>query len=149
MTSSPKPRRASEDLPPALPSMWRLCVLGYRHEPRLMTFAVALALLAGLPDAVLALWFKLIADGVQQQDGVVVLGAAIAVGASATATWFLQIGSTRVQRRFRDKVTIALEAHVARLQASIATIAHQEVPEYLDRLAMLREQVFVVDHLYM
>ena len=54
-----------------------------------------------------------------------------------------------MQRRFRDKVTIALEAHVARLQASVATIAHHERPEYLDRLAMLRNQVFVLDHLYM
>src|SRR5205807_1752424 len=45
--------------------------------------------------------------------------------------------------------TIALEAHVAQLQASIATIAHQEVPEYLDRLAVLRDQVFVLDHMYM
>ena len=54
-----------------------------------------------------------------------------------------------MQRRFRDKVTIALEAHVARLQASIATIAHQERPDYLDRLAMLRDQVFVLDHMYM
>ena len=78
-----------------------------------------------------------------------VVAAAMAIGASATATWFLRIVSTRVQRRFRDKVTIALEGHVARLQASIATIAHQEVPEYLDRLAMLRDQVFVLDHMYM
>jgi ATP-binding cassette subfamily B protein len=54
-----------------------------------------------------------------------------------------------VQRRFRDKVTIALESHVARLQASIATIAHQERPEYLDRLSVLRNQVFVLDHMYM
>ena len=36
-----------------------------------------------------------------------------ALGVSATATWFLQTVSTRVQRRFRDKVTIALESHVA------------------------------------
>src|SRR5207245_2817606 len=50
---------------------------------------------------------------------------------------------------FRDKVTIVLEAHVARLQASVATIAHQERPEYLNRLAMLRNQVFVLDHMYM
>src|SRR6202008_5147131 len=57
--------------------------------------------------------------------------------------------STRVQRRFRDKVTIALESHVAQLQASIATVAHQERPEYLDRLFMLRNQVFVLDHMYM
>src|SRR5439155_11953335 len=40
-------------------------------------------------------------------------------------------------------------SHVAGLQASIATIAHQERPEYLDRLSMLRDQVFVLDHMYM
>ena len=68
---------------------------------------------------------------------------------SAAATWFLRTVSTRVQRRFRDKVTIALESHVARLQASVATIAHQERPEYLDRLSVLRDQVFVLDHMYM
>ena len=68
---------------------------------------------------------------------------------SATATWLLQTVSTRVQRPFRDKVTIALEAHVARLLASIATIAHQERPEYLDRLSVLRNQVFMLDHMYM
>jgi ATP-binding cassette subfamily B protein len=54
-----------------------------------------------------------------------------------------------VQRRFRDKVTIALESHVAGLQAGIATIAHQERPEFLDRLSVLRNQVFVLDHMYM
>ena len=53
------------------------------------------------------------------------------------------------QKRFRDRVTIALEAHVARLQASIPTLAHQERPDYLDRIAMLRDQVFVLDHMYM
>ena len=68
---------------------------------------------------------------------------------STAATWFLRTVSTRVQRRFRDKVTIALESHVARLQASVATISHQERPEYLDRLSMLRNQVFVLDHMYM
>ena len=68
---------------------------------------------------------------------------------SAAGTWFLRTVSTRVQRRFRDKVTIALESHVARLQASIATIAHQERPDYLDRLSVLRDQVFVLDHMYM
>ena len=73
----------------------------------------------------------------------------IALGVSATATWFLQTVSTRVQRRFRDKVTIALESHVATLLASIATIAHQERPDYLDRLAVLRNQVFMLDHMYM
>src|SRR5256885_4408632 len=150
MTSSPEPRTTrNDDLPPALSSMWRLCKLGYRHEPGLLLAAFSLALLSALPDALLALWFKLLGEGVLQANWSLVRIAAVALGVSATATWFLRTVSTRVQRRFRDKVTIALESHVARLLASIATIAHQERPEYLDRLAVLRNQVFMLDHMYM
>jgi ATP-binding cassette subfamily B protein len=138
-----------EDLPPALPSMWRLVRLGYRFEPALMAVAFVLALAAALPDALLAVWFTLLGKGlIDHKPGLLVFAAA-ALGVSAVATWLLQTVSTRVQRRFRDRVTIALEAHVARLQASISTIAHQERPEYLDRLSVLREQVFTLDHMYM
>ncbi|PYU74471.1 MAG: multidrug ABC transporter ATP-binding protein, partial [Acidobacteria bacterium] len=91
----------------------------------------------------------LLGKGVLEHRPGMVEGAAIGLGVSTAATWFVRTVSTRVQRRFRDKVTIALESHVARLQASVATIAHQERPEYLDRLSMLRNQVFVLDHMYM
>src|SRR5256885_13826361 len=145
MTSSPDLR----ELPGALPSMWRLCKLGYRHEPRLMLVAFVLSQLSALPDALLALWLALLGIGVLDHRIDYLRIAAVGLAVSAAATWFLRIVSTRVQRRFRDKVTIALEAHVARLQASVATIAHHERPEYLDRLAVLRDQVFVLDHMYM
>src|SRR2546427_5175396 len=152
MTSSPDRDRAPgtiDPLPPALSSMWRLCKLGYRHEPRLMAVAFVLSQLAALPDALLALWLMLLGKGVLDHSPGMVEAAAIGLGVSTAATWFLRTISTRVQRRFRDKVTIALESHVAQLQASVITIAHQERPEYLDRLAMLRDQVFVLDHMYM
>jgi ATP-binding cassette subfamily B protein len=126
-----------------------LCKLGYRREPRLMGVAFVLSQLAALPDALLALWLMLLGKGVLEHRSSLVEGAAIGLGISSAATWFLRTVSTRVQRRFRDKVTIALETHVAQLQASVATIAHQERPEYLDRLSMLRNQVFVLDHMYM
>jgi ATP-binding cassette subfamily B protein len=140
---------ALEPLPPGLSSMWRLCKLGYRHEPRLMVVAFVFSQLAALPDALLALWLMLLGQGMLEKRPGLVVTAAIGLGLSATATWFLLTISTRIQRRFRDKVTIALESHVARLQATIATIAHHERPEQLDRLAMLRDQVFVLDHMYM
>ena len=152
MTSSPNPPdrgRVIDALPPAFSSMWRLCRLGYRHEPRLMLASLVLSQLAALPDALLALWLMLLGKGVLEHRPGLVLGSAIGLGVSAAATWFLRTVSTRMQRRFRDKVTIALESHVAKLQASIATIEHQERPEYLDRLSMLRNQVFVLDHMYM
>jgi ATP-binding cassette subfamily B protein len=151
MTSSLKDSRAAvhDELPPALSSMWRLCKLGYRHEPGMLLASFCLALLAALPDALLALWFMLLGMGVLRGNSVLVGTAAVALGVSVAATWFLRIVSTRVQRRFRDRVTIALESHVARLQASVPTIAHQERPEYLNRLSVLRNQVFVLDHMYM
>jgi ATP-binding cassette, subfamily B, bacterial len=148
MTSSPE-RAGIDTLPPALPSMWRLCKLGYRHEPALIVTAFLLALLAAVPDALLALWFKMIGEGLLESDWARVRTALLAVGLSATATWFLATVSTRVSRRFRDKVTIALESHVATLLASISTIAHHERPDYLDRLSVLRNQVFMLDHMYM
>ena len=136
-------------LPPALPAMWRLCKLGYRHEPTLMFWAFILALVAAVPDALLALWLALLAGGVLDQDVTRVRLAAVALALSAAGTWLLRTFSVRLQRRFRDRVTIALESHVARLQATVSTIAHQERPEYLDRLSVLRDQIFVLDHMYM
>src|ERR1700680_4516753 len=129
--------------------MWRLCKLGYQHEPGLIVVAFVLSMLAALPDALIAVWLKLLGEGVLQHRRGLVLLAAIGMGLSGVATWFLRTVSTRVQRRFRDKVTIALESHVAGLQATVTTIAHQERPDYLDRLSVLRDQVFVLDHMYM
>ena len=93
-----------------------------------MLAALVLSQLAALPDALLALWLMLLGKGVLEHRPGMVRGAAIGLGVSTAATWFLRTISTRVQRRFRDKVTIALESHVARLQASIATIAWQKKP---------------------
>src|SRR5947207_5240079 len=141
--------RPVDDLPPAVPAMWRALKRGYQAEPLLLAVAFGLSLLAALPDALMALWLKLLVDGVLGGNGRRVTGAAVGLGVSATATWFLRVISDRTQRRFRDRVTIALESHVARLQAAVVTIAHHERPEYLDRLAVLRDQVFVLDHMYM
>ncbi|HJY16102.1 MAG TPA: hypothetical protein VJ353_00610, partial [Xanthobacteraceae bacterium] len=149
MMPSAKQDRGLEPLPPALSSMWRLCKLGYRFEPRLMAISFGLSQLAALPDALLALWLWLLGKGVLEHRTVWIEIAAVGLGVSTAATWFLRTISARVQRRFRDRVTIALESHVARLQASVVTVAHQERPEYLDRLSMLRNQVFVLDHMYM
>ena len=152
MTSSPDaqtPKPRHDDMPPALRSMWRALRRGFEAEPRLLVVAFSLSLIAAVPDALLALWLKLLADGVLGGNRTLVVGAAVGLGASTAASWFLRVISDRIQRRFRDRVTIALESHVAGLQASVATIEHHERPEYLDRLAVLRDQVFVLDHMYM
>ena len=138
-----------DEMPPGLSSMWRALVRAHQAEPRLLGVSFGLSMLAALPDALLALWMKLIADGAIRPDRTLATAAAVGLAASVVGTWFLKVTSDRLQRRFRDRVAVALESHVARLQATVATIAHHERPEYLDRLAMLRDQVFVLDHMYM
>jgi ATP-binding cassette subfamily B protein len=136
-------------VPPAFSSMWRAVKRAHEAEPKLLAVAFSLAMLAALPDALLALWLKFLADGVLSHHAREVLAASIGLGVSAAGTWFLRVISDRTQRRFRDRLTIALESHVARLQATVSTIEHHERPEYLDRLAVLRNQIFVLDHMYM
>ena len=88
-----------------------------------MLAAFVLSQLAALPDALLALWLMFLGQGVLGQRPGLVQLSAIGLGVSAAATWFLRTVSTRVQRRFRDKVTIALESHVARRSISRAVRA--------------------------
>ena len=143
---------ASESLPPlpgALSAMGRALVRGYRAEPFLISVSFLLALLAALPDALLALLLKVLVDGLAAGQQSLVIGAAAGLALAATATWFLRVVSDRTQRRFRDQVTIELESHVAELQASVHSIEHHERHDVLDRLAVLRDQVFVLDHMYM
>ena len=134
---------------PALPAMWRALKRGYRAEPSMLVVSFALALLAAVPDALMALWLMFLANGVLHANRGLAIGAALGLAGSAVATWFLKVMSDRTQRRFRERLTIALESHVAWLQASVAGIEHHERPEYLDRLAVLRNQVFVLDHMFM
>jgi ATP-binding cassette subfamily B protein len=138
----------SDDLPPALTAMWRLCKIGYAHEPLLVVLVVTLTLLQAVPDALFALWLKIMADALVAGDNPVLYAMLAVIAVSVTLTWLLRVVATRQTRRFRDRVTIILETHVATLQASVGGLELQERQDYLDRLAVLRNQVFVLDHLY-
>ena len=142
-------RPRHDDLPPAMRSLWRTFQLGYRAEPKLLTLSLGLAMLMMLPDALLALWLKWIVDGALDGQRGTVMMAGVGLAVSVILTWYLSILSERAGRKFRDRVSIALESHVARLQAMVPTVEHHERPEYLDRLAMLRNQVFALDHLFL
>src|SRR5438046_4962441 len=90
-------KRASnpDSMPAALPSMWRALVRAREAEPLLLGVSFALALLSALPDALLALWLSLLADGILAAKHRQVMAASIGLGASAAATWFLRVISDR------------------------------------------------------
>src|SRR2546423_11597317 len=134
--------------PKALRTLWMSMRRAYRAEPLLVVVSLAMAMLEVVPDALFALWLKFLAQGVLDHRKGMVLAAALGLGGSVAAGWFLRTAGGRIQRKFRMRVGVALEAHVAELQSAVPTVEHQERPDYLDRLAVLRDQVFKLDHMY-
>ncbi|HEX7211411.1 MAG TPA: hypothetical protein VF241_10855, partial [Propionibacteriaceae bacterium] len=86
-STDPTTEARSDDLPPALAAMWRLCRLGYTHEPRLVVFAVILTLCQAIPDALFALWLKVLADAVVAANTRLVFAMVAAMAVSVTLTW--------------------------------------------------------------
>jgi ATP-binding cassette subfamily B protein len=136
------------DLPSLPAALAHSIRFAYRAEPKLLLVSFALVVSSWIPDAFGALWLKLLANGAVAGDGRKVAWAAAGLAASGAAAWLLRIAGDRVHFLFRERATIAIEAHVARLQATVASIEHHERPEYLDRLQILRDQAFLLNHLY-
>jgi ATP-binding cassette subfamily B protein len=129
-------------------ALGRSLQLAYRAQPRLLVLSFVLIVGAWVPEALGALWLKLLADGATQGRGDLVAWASAGLAAAAVAGWLLRTVGGRVEMRFRDRATIEIEAHVALLQGTVSTLEHHERPEHLDRLELLRDRVFLLNHLY-
>ena len=142
---SPPGEDVLPDLPGQRQSILHLLRLGFRFEPALLWISLGSTVLGALPDALVAVWLGLIAKAMTAPGGpdrtlLLIAGAGIAF--SSVGGWVVTSGSQRLHDRFRQRLAVALETHVARLQATTVGIEQHERPEVLDRLAMLRDQVF-------
>jgi hypothetical protein len=136
------------DLPSMAQGLVRSLQLAYRAEPRLLLVSSSLLIASWMPEALNALWLKYLAQGLIDRRSGLVQAAALGLALSAIAAWLLRTLGARIELRFRERATIFVESHVARLQAATGTIEHHERPEHLDRLQMLREQAFLLNHLW-
>ena len=136
------------DLPSVPRSLWRAMQLAYQSEKGLLLFAFALNIASWIPGALTALWLGLLANGITEDRPELVRLAAWGIALAAVGAWVLRTFGSRVYQLFRDRATIEIEAHVARLQSPAASIEHHERPEYLNRLQLLRDHVFLLNHLY-
>ena len=139
---------SERDLPTTRRALWRALQLGYRAQPALLVVSFALIVTSWVPASLGALWLKLLADGAVQRRAELVAWGAAGLAVSVAATWLLTTVGKRIELRFRERATVVLEAHVARLHAVVPGVEHLERPEYLDRLQLLRDQIFLINHLY-
>ena len=139
----------TDALPRTLPTLARSMRLAYEAEPKLIALSLGMALLEAVPDSLFAVWLVVLANGLGQGDRVEIYVGCLGLAASGVGSWLLQTLASRVQRTFRMRVGATLEGYVARLQAQVPTIEHQERPEHLDRLSVLKEQAWQLDHMYL
>ena len=140
--------RGKADLPGVLPALFRSLRFALGAERWLLLASFGLIAASWIPNAFIALWLKLLADGVVGRRDGQIAAAAAAIAASVALGWLLRTAGGRVHLLFRERTMVAIEAHVTHLQASVVSVEHHERPEYLDRLQLLREQSFLLDHLY-
>src|SRR6516225_4442605 len=103
-------------------SLGRSLRLAYRAEPRLLVVSFVIVTASWLPDAFGALWLKDLVNGVNAHDSTAIMRAAIGLATAAALGWLLRTIGGRIEMKFRDRATIEIEAHVAHLQASVASI---------------------------
>ncbi len=140
------------DLPGPVPSVIFLLKLAHRYQPALLWVSLGVTVAAALPDALFALWIGLFASAFRnpgQPDRTQLIIAGVGMGFSCVGGWLLRTGGDRLHTRFRQRLAVALETHVARLQATSPGVDQHERPAMLDRLAMLRDQVFTLDHVFL
>jgi ATP-binding cassette, subfamily B, bacterial len=133
-------------------AMAYLIRLANRYQPKLLWISLGVTVAGALPDALFALWLGILADAFRSPSGpdrTKLIIAITGVAFSAVGGWLLRTGGDRLAMRFRQRLAVALETHVARLQATSPGIEQHERPDVLDRLAMLRDQVFTLDHIFL
>ena len=135
-------------LPSMLRALHRSLAVAYGAEPRLLVAAFLLTGTAGIPLALSGYWLKVLADAVVGRNARDLVVACGLLAVSAALAWVLRAAGGRVSGLLRLRTMTAIHVHVGRLQSSVVGIEHQEDPELLDRLNLLREQPFLLDHVY-
>ncbi|HVX43925.1 MAG TPA: ABC transporter ATP-binding protein [Mycobacteriales bacterium] len=136
MTESPMPGQIR-----ALGATLRI---SFRTDWRIATASLLLVPAGWLPATLLAVWVKLIVEGVSASDGGRIIVGVAGLVLSQVGGWAAGGLGKRLQKTFEDRAGVELSDALLRASAGRAGIDHLERPEYLDRLDPLRKEAWVV-----
>lgn len=140
--------REPSPLPGATASLTRSLRFAVKHQPLYLGLAVLATAATVLPELVLVLVYRVLVDESRPswRDAAI---ACVVLAVVGVAQWLTGLVSQRMQLKFGDRLTVQLESHVAQLQTQAPTLEHHERNAMVNRLAVLRDQVFGLGHLYM
>ena len=143
-----RPDATDAEIPPMFPSLMHSLRFAYNAQPMLLVVSFALTIGSLIPEALSALWLKVLLNGVTSDNSSMIMRAAMGLALTGGAGWLLRTVGGRFTAIFGDRIALAVNTHVAQLQANVSTIEHHERPEYLDRLQILHDHSFLLDHIY-
>lgn len=135
-----------------IPSMWaglaHSLKFAFSAQPLLLIVSFVLTLGALVPEALTALGMRSLVLGVVNGNESEVMRASVFLALVGGSGWLLSTIGGRFVAILSDRIALAVETHVARLQATVSTIEHHERPDYLDRLQILHDHSFLLNHVY-
>ena len=124
----------------ALRTLWLMLAISMRADRARSVAALVSSSLQLIALPLRAVGLKLVTDGiVGHSTGRALAGAALIVGLTALNRVMALISLT-VRMRLRENTQLYLDTYLMELTAGIPGIAHHELPEYLDRVELLRNE---------
>ncbi len=137
-----------KDLPSMPAALLHSLRFAYQAQPTLLVVSFLLTIGGLVPEALSALWLRILLHGISGGNDAETLRAAIGLALTGGTGWLLRTVGSRFVAIFSDRIALAVETHVARLQAGVSTIEHHERSDYLDRLQILHDHSFLLNHVY-
>jgi ATP-binding cassette subfamily B protein len=127
-------------VPKALRTLWLMLAISMRADRPRSVVALVAASLQMMVLPVRAIGLKLVTDGlVRHESPRALVGASLVVGLTVLNRVAALVSLT-VRMRLRENTQLYLDSYLMQLTAGIPGIAHHELPEYLDRVELLRNE---------
>lgn len=121
-------------------ALWTLATTAFRTAPLLAFTGMVLVPLGQVQFALSALWGKLLTDAIFRHDRHDAWVAVALLAASATVNLLVGMGGAKVRLTLSERVSFELDRRITELAAHLPGLEHQERPEHLDKMELLRQQ---------
>jgi ATP-binding cassette subfamily B protein len=129
-------------------AVWNTFRIARRAEPRLMFIAVGLGVLTFVPPTLMVVWMAIAVEGLLKMEHSRLVAGLTGFTVTIVAGWILRTWGERPLNHFTQRATIALEVHIAELIGEADTLELFERPDHLNRIAVLRDQVWRIANVY-